>query len=437
MPKGQKGINKMKKNIFKKIVASLATVAMAAGLFTAMPAEEAKAAENVKVYFELPSGWNAADVGVNAWGEGVSVEGDGTVDKPSHWGSGTLPKAFDNADGWVYAIIKDSSKVDGIQFVNKNSGEYKFDGGAVDGNLWNSEIEKQNVTSAYFDTTKNAWFKEAAGTTEIKPPVLDEIYAIKGTIKGTEWNTDGTTGLMTDDGSGVFSITFKGIEKGDYEYKILQDPVDFAWDNAYTKASDGNKTKDNDTIKVAETSDITISINKDTKKVTITITKAQTTNDNNNNNNNKNNNNKNNNNTPVVKNEVTVEVTLDPSLKWDEVYVHAWGDNFSTKWPGVKMTAKNGKYYATIDTKLTKLSYVISAGDGKDQTIDIADVNGQDVKITVTAKKDAEGKKFVATAAGAKGAANTGDVAPVVVMLVVAMAAASVVVASKKKTICE
>ena len=33
----------MKKNIFKKIVASLATVAMAAGLFTAMPAEEAKA----------------------------------------------------------------------------------------------------------------------------------------------------------------------------------------------------------------------------------------------------------------------------------------------------------------------------------------------------------------------------------------------------------
>ena len=49
MPKGQKGINKMKKNIFKKIVASLATVAMAAGLFTAMPVEEAKADERVAV----------------------------------------------------------------------------------------------------------------------------------------------------------------------------------------------------------------------------------------------------------------------------------------------------------------------------------------------------------------------------------------------------
>ena len=38
----------MKKNIFKKIVASLATVAMAAGMFAAMPAEEAKAAEKTK-----------------------------------------------------------------------------------------------------------------------------------------------------------------------------------------------------------------------------------------------------------------------------------------------------------------------------------------------------------------------------------------------------
>ena len=43
LPKGRKEMKNMKKNIFKKIVASLATVAMAAGLFTAMPAEEAKA----------------------------------------------------------------------------------------------------------------------------------------------------------------------------------------------------------------------------------------------------------------------------------------------------------------------------------------------------------------------------------------------------------
>ena len=52
----------MKKNIFKKIVASLATVAMAAGLFTAMPVEEAKAAEVTKeVIFVLSDDKNVKD----------------------------------------------------------------------------------------------------------------------------------------------------------------------------------------------------------------------------------------------------------------------------------------------------------------------------------------------------------------------------------------
>ena len=49
----------MKKNIFKKIVASLATVAMAAGIFTAMPAEETKAAND----YYLIGYINGADYG--------------------------------------------------------------------------------------------------------------------------------------------------------------------------------------------------------------------------------------------------------------------------------------------------------------------------------------------------------------------------------------
>lgn len=80
MPKGQKGINKMKKNIFKKIVASLATVAMAAGLFTAMPAEEAKAAGTTKeVIFVLSDDANVKDVYVQMSSnvaEAVSEEAD-------------------------------------------------------------------------------------------------------------------------------------------------------------------------------------------------------------------------------------------------------------------------------------------------------------------------------------------------------------------------
>ena len=80
MPKWQKGINKMKKNIFKKIVASLATVAMAAGLFAAMPAEEAKAAGTTKeVIFVLSDDANVKDVYVQMSSnvaEAVSEEAD-------------------------------------------------------------------------------------------------------------------------------------------------------------------------------------------------------------------------------------------------------------------------------------------------------------------------------------------------------------------------
>ena len=215
---------------------------------------------------------------------------------------------------------------------------------------------------------------------------------------------------------------------------VLMCGANYEWANGFASDELGKDGYGNNELKLEKKSNVVVSIDKATKKVTVKVTpvggtSTSTGSDTG----------SKGNNTPAVKNEVKVEVTLDPSLKWDEVYVHAWGDNFSTKWPGVKMTAKDGKYYATIDTKLTKLSYVISAGDKKDQTIDIKDVNGQDVKITVTAKKDAAGKKFVATAktAGTTGTAKPGDVAPVVVMLVVAMAAASVVVASKKKTICE
>ena len=70
----------MKKNIFKKIVASLATVAMAAGLFTAMPVEEAKAAEVTKeVIFVLSDDKNVKDVYVQMdtnVAEAVSEEAD-------------------------------------------------------------------------------------------------------------------------------------------------------------------------------------------------------------------------------------------------------------------------------------------------------------------------------------------------------------------------
>ena len=104
------------------------------------------------------------------------------------------------------------------------------------------------------------------------------------------------------------------------------------------------------------------------------------------------------------------------------------------------MTKKDGKWYATLDTTATKLSYVISNGNGE-QTVDIVDVEGKNVTIKLGAK---DGDKFTATGAasaststGATGTQKPGDVAPIAIMLVVAAVASVMVVASKKKAICE
>ena len=137
---------------------------------------------------------------------------------------------------------------------------------------------------------------------------------------------------------------------------------------------------------------------------------------------------------------VTVEVVLSADAKWDKVFLYAWGGDVKLEWPGIEMTAKDGKWYATLDTTATKLSYVISNGNGE-QTVDIADVEGKNVTIKLGAK---DGDKFTATGAastststGATGTQKPGDVAPIAIMLVVAAVASVMVVASKKKAICE
>ena len=478
MPKGRKEMKNMKKNIFKKIVASLATVAMAAGLFTAMPAEEAKAATNVKIYVKVDG---ATSYGVNAWG-GVNVSGGAKVNTWQNddktWQ--THPSLQDAGDGWGYVTLDDSTKVEGLQVV-KEKNPLKVGGSD---NIWNSEIEAQNLTEAYFKDGK--WYKEKACTTEIKPPVLDDVYYVLGDkgLTGADWQKgpDGitpSTGKMTANGSD-YSVKFTNVAASTYGYKILQDPEDFGWNNAYTKESAGSKTEFNGSITVAKKSDVTISINKDTKIVTVTVTEVKeteskpaeskpaeskpaeskpaeskpaeskpaeskpaeskpaesskpsetnkpdvTTKDQET--------------TTEAKKGIEVEVTLSADAKWDKVYLYAFPEGEGLKgWPGVEMTAKDGKWYATLDTTATKLSYVISNGNGE-QTVDVKDVEGKNVKITLGAK-NAEGK-FEASAktvtVDGTGTAKPGDSAPIVMMFAVAAVAVGMVVASKKKTICE
>ncbi|MEE1517463.1 MAG: starch-binding protein [Lachnospiraceae bacterium] len=414
----------MKKNIFKKIVASLATVAMAAGLFAAMPAEEAKAAVD----------WNDGTVYIH--GEKISGTWD-TADakKMTHDStSGKYTYTFDVTSGTVYEfkILQDKTWDDAW-------------GPKAGGNFAYLALKNGSATITFDPSVASDDAVSATGL--VSPNPKDEFYVV-GTM-----NSWSFTANKMEAKDGKFVATFSGLEAGKHEFKIAQDAPTYEWYKGYPEQ--------NYVLNLTEKSDVTITFDSASKEIDVksvaaeteskpaeskpaeskpaeskpaeskpaeskpaTSTKAPET-------------------TTEAKKGVTVEVTLDASIKWDKVYLYAFsGNNGLSKWPGIEMTAKDGKWYATIDTELTKLSYVISAGEGKEQTADIADVSGKDVKITVSAEKNDKGHfiasaKTVTTGGAGTGSAKPGDSAPIVMMLAVAAVAAGMVVASKKKTICE
>lgn len=146
MPKGQKGINKMKKNIFKKIVASLATVAMAAGLFTAMPAEEAKAAADGKeteivivlsekvdvdhIYLDIYDGANSQNANISStaakdstnvgWGRDMHVFTKDAKNELMYSVTTTGSLGTDEYCNMQFIFEKGGSMVKGYKFYSQN-----------------------------------------------------------------------------------------------------------------------------------------------------------------------------------------------------------------------------------------------------------------------------------------------------------------------------
>lgn len=514
----------MKKNIFKKVVASLATVAMAAGLFTAMPAKEAKAAEptNKTVYLVVAED-DEQNWAMNYW-SGLSTDA-ATAD--IGWGSGNKKPTFTKVqDGLLKMNVTCWSDMNqsgnGIQIVSyvtegANTGEYKACADAGKDTYWNDvyaafsgseteiwlaldyaawtvktttpvEIQKTDAEFAAeaeavidaalavdatkdnkdkYDAAKAAYdalsdaqkalvdadkVAELTDGVEAIVAILEAEQAAKDAadagkltvyVKNADWSNmkvygwggadfgewSGTALTALVENEGWYSITcditkavnlifndgttqtvdWNNVVAGTYWLVLTEKNGEgkYLVDNVSTTAPEGWKEE------AAEEIENPGATTPDTDKPADDSANKPATDE---------------------KKGITVEVTLGSEAKWDKVYLYAWGGDVKVEWPGVEMTQKDGKWYATLDTTATKLSYVISNGD-KEQTVDIKDVEGTNVKITLGAK-NADGKFELATAGGT-GTEKPGDVAPVAMMLVVAAVAAAMVVASKKKKICE
>lgn len=430
--KRKKGILKMRK-IFKKVVTAVASLAMMAGLVAGMPTMETKAAENVKLYFKVA---DATNYGVNVWG-GATATGGADVDtwKNEDDTYQKKPSLIAADSDWGYVTIDDTSKVQGLQVVKSGTALVAGE----NNNIWNATIAALGLSEAYFDSTSGKWYKEKACTNEVVAPTLDDVYYVLGDtgLTGVNWGngTEGTTpasGKMAEGADGVFTKTFEGVAKGEYQFKVLQDPADFGWDHAYV-TDPANKHGNGFVTVAADNSKVTITIDKTTKKVkAISVapsgeiaeqpatpaTKPTPA--------------------PVAAHNVTVKVKV--AAGWEKAYLYVWaeGSEGAVAWPGVEMTKDGDVYTYTLeDVDVSAYNMIINNGDGE-QTADIVglDVTGDTVEITVTADKNEDGK-YIATSAQQNttpSTPKTGDATPVAaaVATVVLMGLAVVVLNTKK-----
>lgn len=254
----------MKKNILKKVVASVATVAMAVGMFTAMPAQETKAAVSGdgKVYMvgTIDNSWDPATAPEMTSSDGATFTYTYSVDAA---GSGEFKLLVGDNTGWNgqdRGYMGDGS----IEFSNIE------DNG---GNMKVSYSQAGNVTiTAVFDgdTLKSV---KAEGTAVGTYTLPDEYYVVGAKeLTGVNWGDDNFAGveanqLKVTDNADVYSLTLKGVEKGSYEFKIIQT---LSWDKSWPSGM-GNHTAE-----VPEKSDVTITFNKSTGEINVTYKSVAT-----------------------------------------------------------------------------------------------------------------------------------------------------------------
>ena len=398
----------MRKNIFKKIVASLSTAAMAVGMLAAMPAEEAKAAADGKeteIVLILSDNTGVGDVYLDIYDGANSQNADisSTATKDSTnvgWGRDMHVFTQDSTNKNIYRITTTGSLGDSeycnMQFILAKDGSF------VKGYKFYSQDQKDMFNSSdtiyiTIDVTKDDWTSFSATTedpTAAKPADIMAVIDAIGTVELTE-------------------ESLKKIEAAETAYNTFE----------------GDKTAvtNYETLTAARAKYNQLQAAEDAKNAgTLTV---------------------------YVK-----------SPGWDKMNVYGWDGADFGQWPGktlTALTANEGWYSCSFEiSKATNLIFN-NAGAGE-QTVDWTNVKAGTYWL-VLSEKDGEGKYTVenvsttaptgwkdeaaqqvkneapttTTTTGSNTSTKTGDAAPVIAMLAVAALAGAVVVASRKKTVSE
>ncbi len=233
----------------KKLVAMLATAAMAVGLVTVAPTVAKAVSGDGNVYLV------------------------GKID--NNWDTATAPAMTVSGSTYKYSTtISAAGNYDFKFLVGDNTGWTKEAGYNGDGSVTYTDVVQGDgsnmriscsgagtlVIEAVFDgdTVKSV---KASGTALGELVLADEYYAVGAAgLFETAWGDNDFAGAkqLTETSTGVWSLTINNVAAGTYEFKVIQStPLD--WTNSVTS--------DNVSVEVKETSNVTITYTKATKEL--------------------------------------------------------------------------------------------------------------------------------------------------------------------------
>lgn len=398
----------MKKNIFKKVVASLATVAMAVSAFASMPAENVKADSKKTEIVLILSGETSSDkILFDIDGQDSGITASGTVDTSLGWGRDMYTFTQDSNDKTRYTITVDGTIGDAgycnMQFVFAS-------GSTLDkGYKYYPQDDRDtflNNDTLYIqiDLSKESWSVFTASAEDPNAAKPSDIMAVIDAI--------GTVELTED--------CLKKIEAAETAY------------NTFT----GDKS--------AVTNYATLTAARAKYDQLVAAENA--------------------------KNAGTLTVYVK-SPGWTEMNVYGWDGAEFGEWPGKTLTAlKQNDGWFSVSFEINKATNLIfNNNDAGEQTVDWTNVSAGTYWL-VLSEKDDSGKYTVenvstkapsdwkdeaaekvenpttttqsntTTNNGTSGnntTPATADVAPVMAMAVLAVAAGALVVASRKRAVNE
>lgn len=242
--------------VSKKLKQIVSVILLIAMVITMLPnGQLIKAADdgmNIDIHFYDKDAAYGGKVYLQYWQEGtatVSTEGE----KFAAWDDVTrypLSAEAEEGENWYGLNIKGS--VEGFQFLNEDGTENTKGKGYQPG-MKNYEGDLYYYEGKWYEENPvknpNAEVKDLS----VEP---ENVFYLVGSIADAEWEAKSKTYPLEKQTDTTYSITLENVPKGEYAFKVLQDPDNFSWDMAFG----GSGSEGNYELTLTETSNVTITI---------------------------------------------------------------------------------------------------------------------------------------------------------------------------------